>query len=329
MEIQISFWTGVIGRWKKKLMILEKENIIILPPNKSINYDLKQIYSLLHCTLYDTNKNNVLRIDISKKTLFIRLNNKEDKKLIYEQIKHNIHQLQEKNAFSKDFKSYNDEIQKNQEEKGNFLNVQTKISELMNYFIEISVKINDFRTIIDSSKLSKEAKMKLTENHNNLNLIKDEMKIKFDDLIQDIFDYRDMNELLLDNSFNNNHNIINNSSKNLFNLNNTNNTNNINNNKSDFKENTKQLFSKAFTSFGGWMKDVGNKVITNLDKLNINNKVQSNSLEKNNEPPIQISNIEEGIKILENIKSKYQNQMSKNDLLTLHAIIDFYKIYKK
>ncbi len=226
MEIQISFWTGVIGRWKKKLMILEKENIIILPPNKSINYDLKQIYSLLHCTLYDTNKNNVLRIDIAKKSIFIRLNNKEDKKLIYEQIKHNIHQLQEKNAFSKDFKSYNDEIQKNQEEKGNFLNVQTKISELMNYFIEISVKINDFRTIIDSSKLSKEAKMKLTENHNNLNLIKDEMKIKFDDLIQDIFDYRDMNELLLDNSFNNNHNIINNSSKNLFNLNNTNNTNN-------------------------------------------------------------------------------------------------------
>ena len=226
MEIQISFWTGVIGRWKKKLMILEKENIIILPPNKSINYDLKQIYSLLHCTLYDTNKNNVLRIDIAKKSIFIRLNNKEDKKLIYEQIKHNIHQLQEKNAFSKDFKSYNDEIQKNQEEKGNFLNVQTKISELMNYFIEISVKINDFRTIIDSSKLSKEAKMKLTENYNNLNLIKDEMKIKFDDLIQNIFDYRDMNELLLDNSFNNNHNIINNSSKNLFNLNNTNNTNN-------------------------------------------------------------------------------------------------------
>ena len=102
-----------------------------------------------------------------------------------------------------------------------------------------------------------------------------------------------------------------------------------NNNKTDFKENTKQMFSKAFSSFGSWMKDVGNKVITNLDKLNINNKVQSNSLEKNNEPPIQISNIEEGIKILENIKSKYQNQKSKNDLLTLHAIIDFYKIYKK
>ena len=102
-----------------------------------------------------------------------------------------------------------------------------------------------------------------------------------------------------------------------------------NNNKTDFKENTKQMFSKAFSSFGSWMKDVGNKVKTNLDKLNNNNKVQINPLENNNEPPIQISNIEEGIKILENIKSKYQNQMSKNDLLTLHAIIDFYKIYKK
>jgi hypothetical protein len=104
---------------------------------------------------------------------------------------------------------------------------------------------------------------------------------------------------------------------------------NNNNNKTDFKENTKQMFSKAFSSFGSWMKDVGNKVKTNFDKLNNNNKVQINPLENNNEPPIQISNIEEGIKILENIKSKYQNQMSKNDLLTLHAIIDFYKIYKK
>ena len=243
MEIQISFWTGVIGRWKKKLMILEKENIIILPPNKSINYDLKQIYSLLHCTLYDTNKNNVLRIDIAKKSIFIRLNNKEDKKLIYEQIKHNIHQLQEKNAFSKDFKSYNDEIQKNQEEKGNFLNVQTKISELMNYFIEISVKINDFRTIIDSSKLSKEVKIKLIENHNNLNLIKDEMKIKFDDLIQNIYDYRDMNELLLDNSFNNNHNGINNSNKILLNLNNSNNKNNQIEKKQKFTFNESYNFS--------------------------------------------------------------------------------------
>ena len=223
MEIQISFWTGVIGRWKKKIMILEKENIIILPLNETINSELKQIYSLLNSTIFDTNKNNVLRIDISKKTLFIRLNNKEDKKLVYEQIKQNIHQLQEKNAFSKDFKSYNDEIQKNQEEKGNFLNVQTNISELMNYFLEISVKINNYRTIIDSSKLSKEAKIKLTENHNNLNLIKDEMKIKFDDLIQNIYDYRDMNELLLDNSFSNNHNGINNSKTNLFNLNNANN----------------------------------------------------------------------------------------------------------
>ena len=103
---------------------------------------------------------------------------------------------------------------------------------------------------------------------------------------------------------------------------------NNNNNKTDFKENTKQMFSKAFSSFGSWMKDVGNKVKTNIDKIN-NSKVEINPLENNNEPPIQISNIEEGIKILENIKSKYQNQMSKNDLLTLHAIIDFYKIYKK
>ena len=243
MEIQIFFWTGVIGRWKKKLMILDKENIIIVPPNETINSNLKQTFSLLKASLFDTNKNNVLRIDIEKKTIFIRLNNKEDKKLVFEEIKHNIHQLKEKNAFSKEFKSYNEEINKNQEEKGNFLNVQTNISELMNYFLEISVKINDFRTIIDSSKLSKEVKIKLIENHNNLNLIKDEMKIKFDDLIQNIYDYRDMNELLLDNSFNNNHNGINNSNKILLNLNNSNNKNNQIEKKQKFTFNESYNFS--------------------------------------------------------------------------------------
>ena len=113
------------------------------------------------------------------------------------------------------------------------------------------------------------------------------------------------------------------------NINKTNNiNNNINNNKTDLKENTKQFFSKAFTSIGFWVKDVSSKVKTNIDKIN-NSKVEINPLENNNEPPIQISNLDEGLKILKNIEIKYQNQMSKNDILTLHAIIDFYRMYKK
>ena len=117
--------------------------------------------------------------------------------------------------------------------------------------------------------------------------------------------------------------------KNLYpNINKTNNiNNNINNNKTDLKENTKQFFSKAFNSIGFWVKDVSSKVKTNIDKIN-NSKVEINPLE-NNEPPIQISNLDEGLKILKNIEIKYQNQMSKNDILTLHAIIDFYGEYKK
>ena len=108
------------------------------------------------------------------------------------------------------------------------------------------------------------------------------------------------------------------------NINKTNNiNNNINNNKTDLKENTKQ-----FTSIGFWVKDVSSKVKTNIDKIN-NSKVEINPLENNNEPPIQISNLDEGLKILKNIEIKYQNQMSKNDILTLHAIIDFYGEYKK
>ena len=214
MEIEINFWTGVIGRWKKKKMILEKENIIILPPNESNISPLRQVISLLNALIYDSNKNFVLRIDVGKHKYFIQLKNKQEKNLIFEKISDNIQVLQEKNAYSKDFKYYNDEIQKSPDIKGNFNNVQTNISELINYFIEISIKINDFRTIIDSSKLSKDTKNKLIENHSYLNLIKDEMKIKFDDLVQNIYDYRDMNELLKEDSFQNN-NIANNNQNTL------------------------------------------------------------------------------------------------------------------
>ena len=214
MEIEINFWTGVIGRWKKKKMILEKENIIILPPNESNISPLRQVISLLNALIYDSNKNFVLRIDVGKHKYFIQLKINQEKNLIFEKITDNIQVLQEKNAYSKDFKYYNDEIQKSPDIKGNFNNVQTNISELINYFIEISIKINDFRTIIDSSKLSKDTKNKLIENHSYLNLIKDEMKIKFDDLVQNIYDYRDMNELLQEDSFQNN-NIANNNQNTL------------------------------------------------------------------------------------------------------------------
>ena len=106
MEIEINFWTGVIGRWKKKKMILEKENIIILPPNESNISPLRQVISLLNALIYDSNKHFVLRIDVGKHKYFIQLKNKQEKNLIFEKITDNIQVLQEKNAYSKDFKYY-------------------------------------------------------------------------------------------------------------------------------------------------------------------------------------------------------------------------------
>ena len=127
MEIEINFWTGVIGRWKKKKMILEKENIIILPPNESNISPLRQVISLLNALIYDSNKNFVLRIDVGKHKYFIQLKNKQEKNLIFEKITDNIQVLQEKNAYSKDFKYYNDEIQKSPDIKGNFNNIKNNI----------------------------------------------------------------------------------------------------------------------------------------------------------------------------------------------------------
>ena len=104
------------------------------------------------------------------------------------------------------------------------------------------------------------------------------------------------------------------------------NNDNNGNNQGDFKENTKKFFSKAFNSFGGFLKDVSNKVKTNIEKIN---QKESETTQKEIETPINISNLGEGIKILENIETKYKNKFSSNDLITFHAIIDFYKNYEK
>lgn len=104
------------------------------------------------------------------------------------------------------------------------------------------------------------------------------------------------------------------------------NNDNNDNNQGDFKENTKKFFSKAFNSFGGFLKDVSNKVKTNIEKIN---QKESETTQNEIETPINISNLGEGIKILENIETKYKNKFSSNDLITFHAIIDFYKNYEK
>ena len=104
------------------------------------------------------------------------------------------------------------------------------------------------------------------------------------------------------------------------------NNDNNDNNQGDFKENTKKFFSKAFNSFGGFLKDVSNKVKTNIEKIN---QKESETSQNEIETPINISNLGEGIKILENIETKYKNKFSSNDLITFHAIIDFYKNYEK
>ena len=104
------------------------------------------------------------------------------------------------------------------------------------------------------------------------------------------------------------------------------NNDNNGNNQGDFKENTKKFFSKAFNSFGGFLKDVSNKVKTNIEKIN---QKERETTQNEIETPINISNLGEGIKILENIETKYKNKFSSNDLITFHAIIDFYKNYEK
>lgn len=106
------------------------------------------------------------------------------------------------------------------------------------------------------------------------------------------------------------------------NLWNENNTIKNDNNISDFTGNTKKLFSKAFNSFGGFIKEVGNNLKKNIDEINLNKK---ENLELERE--IKISHVDEAVLILEKLQQKYTNVLSSKDNITLQSIIDFYKNY--
>ena len=205
MEFPILNYTGVLKRWRKKTLQLVNEGFKLidktLPNNKSNNI----IYPLRNAIILENLKNNKsLEISLRKGRVFIQAFSPKEKQIIKEKLRQHISQINENNCFSQEFEDYLTEINKLEEDIPSddiFRSIQSSISLMINFFLELNQKIDEFKNLIENSKLGKNSKSNFTDCYNKLTLIETKMKRKFDELVKTIYDYHDFLEPIMTDEF--------------------------------------------------------------------------------------------------------------------------------
>ena len=201
MEFPILHYTGVLKRWRRKTLQLVKEGFKLidkaLPNNKSNNI----IYPLRSAIILENLKNNKsLEISLRKGRVYIQAFSPKEKQIIRDKLRQHISQINENNCFSQEFEDYLTEINKLEEDIPSddiFRSIQSSISLMINFFLELNQKIEELKKLIDSSKLGKNSKPNFNDNYNKLTLIETKMKRKFDELVKTIYDYHDLLEPIM------------------------------------------------------------------------------------------------------------------------------------
>ena len=202
MEFPILHYTGVLKRWKPKTLILIDEGFQLidktLPNNNKTN---SLIYPLKGAIILENLKNNkTLEINLKKGRVWIQAFSTKEKQIIKDKLRQHISKINESNCFSQEFEDYMTEINKLEEDNPSddmFKSIQSVISLMINFFLELNQKIDDLKTLIESSKLGKNVKSNFNDCHNKLTILETKMKAKFDELVKTIYDYHDFLEPIM------------------------------------------------------------------------------------------------------------------------------------
>ena len=73
---------------------------------------------------------------------------------------------------------------------------------MINFFLELNQKLDDFKTLIDTSKLGKNLKSNFSDCYNKMIFIESKMKSKFDELVKALYDYHDFIEPIMTDEMN-------------------------------------------------------------------------------------------------------------------------------
>ena len=202
MEFPVLHYTGVLKRWRKKTLLFVEEGFKLidktLPPGTKSN---DVIYFLRNALIYENLKSNkTLEISLKKGKIWIQAFSPKEKQIIKEKLRQHISKINESNCFSKEFEDYLSEINKLEEDNPSddyFKNIQANISLMINFFLELNQKLDDFKTLIDTSKLGKTLRSNFVDCFNKMNYIETKMKAKFDELVKILYDYHDFLEPIM------------------------------------------------------------------------------------------------------------------------------------
>mgnify|MGYP002623799201 FL=1 len=202
MEFPVLHYTGVLKRWRKKTLLFVEEGFKLidktLPPGTKSN---DAIYFLRNALIYENLKSNkTLEISLKKGKIYIQAFSPKEKQIIKEKLRHHISKINESNCFSQEFEDYLSEINKLEEDNPSddiFKNIQANISLMINFFLELNQKLDDFKTLIDTSKLGKTLRSNFSDCFNKMNYIETKMKSKFDELVKILYDYHDFLEPIM------------------------------------------------------------------------------------------------------------------------------------
>ena len=195
MEFPVLHYTGVLKRWKKKILLFVDEGFKLIDKTLPNNKSNDTIYFLKNAVVLENIKNNkALEISLKKGRIFIQTFSPKEKQIIKEKLRQHITKINETNIFSQEFEDYLLEINKQDENNPTddiFQNIQSTISLMINFFLELNQKIDDFKTLIDTSKLGKSSRSNFTDCYNKMTFIEVKMKANFDELVKALYDYHD------------------------------------------------------------------------------------------------------------------------------------------
>jgi hypothetical protein len=202
MEFPVLHHTGVLKRWRKKTLLFVEEGFKLidktLPPGTKSN---DVIYFLRNALIYENLKSNkTLEISLKKGKIWIQAFSPKEKQIIKEKLCQHISKINESNCFSQEFEDYLSEINKLEEDNPSddiFKNIQSNISLMINFFLELNQKLDEFKTLIDTSKLGKTLRSNFADCFNKMNYIETKMKSKFDELVKVLYDYHDFLEPIM------------------------------------------------------------------------------------------------------------------------------------
>ena len=192
MEFQIKVWKQLLLTWHKRTLIINDKDFQIVKKGKQEKQVEIKTYPLYSAVLVDQSKHNDLNILVgtSSYKVYIKPLSKEDKQKIISKLEERIKRFSTKTTFSEDYNRFNEELLSCFDNSPYGLIVR-KLNMFQNLILEMASKLDNFKTMIQNKHGTTTNYMSL---HNNLMIIKEEMKKQFDEIVSSVYNYHDQIE---------------------------------------------------------------------------------------------------------------------------------------